>query len=325
MAAFKTLNAQDILISPLEVNKGFYFEGATELTSSNISIDRYLGTNADFLVDQSLTGETTSEYQVAVYNSIKQLYYSNYLSSSNGETSTVSTASFNTDNTITGIVYSPLYYNYLSSDLDAKRYFPTSSGDTIGIMSIPKNMFGDYIQPYSLQITTDSGSYYDDGEGRLKRITEDGDIFIGNVIYEHGIVVLTGGSRQDGLGSDGGYGVDEYGNDVYGGRTFDSNDILNFVTSSNITCSFSSSYLLYETQYKCTIGESEFNFTQNPSISQNDGAIYNFATQDYFAPYVTTIGLYNDRQELLAVGKLAQPFPTSKTTDTTILINVDRQ
>jgi len=34
--------------------------------------------------------------------------------------------------------------------------------------------------------------------------------------------------------------------------------------------------------------------------------------------------LYNDQQQLLAVGKLSQPLPLSPTTDTTILINIDR-
>ena len=50
-----------------------------------------------------------------------------------------------------------------------------------------------------------------------------------------------------------------------------------------------------------------------------------FATESYFDPYVTTVGLYNNDQELLAVGKMAQPLPTSRTTDTTILVNIDRQ
>jgi hypothetical protein len=36
------------------------------------------------------------------------------------------------------------------------------------------------------------------------------------------------------------------------------------------------------------------------------------------------IGLYNDNKELLAVAKLSQPLPVSPTTDTTILINIDR-
>jgi hypothetical protein len=34
--------------------------------------------------------------------------------------------------------------------------------------------------------------------------------------------------------------------------------------------------------------------------------------------------LYNEQQQLLAIGKLAQPLPLSPTTDTTILVNIDR-
>ena len=33
----------------------------------------------------------------------------------------------------------------------------------------------------------------------------------------------------------------------------------------------------------------------------------NFATHSFFAPYVTSIGLYNDFNELLAVAKLSRP------------------
>jgi len=103
------------------------------------------------------------------------------------------------------------------------------------------------------------------------------------------------------------------------------NFILAFITGSNVTCSFSSSYTLFETQYKCTIGADEFNYSMNPSlISGSEGQIYNFATGSYFAPYVTTVGLYDESYNLLAVAKLAKPLPTSRTTDTTILINFDK-
>jgi len=101
--------------------------------------------------------------------------------------------------------------------------------------------------------------------------------------------------------------------------------ILAFVTSSNVTCSFSSSYTLYETQYKCTIGADEFNYSNNPSIiSGSEGQLYDFATGSFFAPYVTTVGLYDGAYNLIAVAKLAKPLPTSRTTDTTILINFDK-
>ena len=42
MGAYKTLNSQDIIISPLEVTKGFSFEG-NALTASDVGIDRFLG------------------------------------------------------------------------------------------------------------------------------------------------------------------------------------------------------------------------------------------------------------------------------------------
>jgi hypothetical protein len=90
--------------------------------------------------------------------------------------------------------------------------------------------------------------------------------------------------------------------------------------------SFNSTYTIHETQYKCTIRESEFNFSLNPTLlsgSSND-ILYNWATGSYFSPYITTVGLYNDRQELLAIAKLSQPLPSSRTTDMNIIINIDR-
>ena len=301
MAAFKTLNAQDVIVSPLNLNKGFKFEGQTSLSGSNVNIGRYLGKNTNYLTDQTLTGPSNNrKAQSLVYNQTKQLYYSNYISGS-GETSTVSTASFNPDGTITGRVYSPLYQNFENTTLEAYRYFPTASNSTIGVLSIPQYMYGDYIQPESFNFITPSGSYEDDGEGRLIS----GSTYIGNIIYEHGIIVLTGGERT---------------------RNYWDEEISTFVSNLNVTCSFSSSYTIYETQYKCTLGESEYNFTQNPSvISGSNGTPWGFATSASFSPYVTTVGLYNDQRDLIAVGKLPQPLPTSKTTDTTILINVDRQ
>jgi hypothetical protein len=265
-------------------------------TGSDVGIDRYLGVNGDFLTNKSTTGQITSEYQVTVYNSIKQLYYTNYLSGSFGDVSNATVPSFNPDGTITppsgtSQTYNTLYYNFDETTLNPQKIFPTAS---IGVISIPSKLYGDYIKPNSFFYTCESGSYNDDGEGRLKS----GSNYVGNIIYEHGIVILT---------------VD------------DSDNILNFVTSSNAICSFSSSYELFETQYKCTIGADEFNYSLNPSlISGSEGQMYDFATGSYFSPYVTTVGLYDASYNLIAVGKLAKPLPTSRTTDTTILINFDK-
>jgi|TARA_B110000285_G_scaffold44144_1_gene49152 hypothetical protein len=352
MGAYKTLNSQDIIISPLEVTKGFSFTG-NALTASDVGVDRFLG--AKFQTS-SATGYITEFSQSSIYYSAQQLYYSNYISSSNGEVQKANIQKTNPDGTTQGKIDSNAFENFEQTDLNPEKYWPTSSytanvltsslygqaiygedvygapakfDPTIGVVSIPKSLFGDYILPSSINITTPSGSYYDDGEGRLIRTnTNDTTTVVGNIIYGQGMIVFTGGNRKEGIGELGDWGSAEYGAGLYGGRTIGNNDVENIVNTVDITVSFSSSFTIYETQYKCTISENDFNYSQNPSTisgSSNDGTVYSYITGSYFSPYVTTVGLYNNSNELVAIGKMAQPLPTSRTTDTTILVNIDRQ
>ena len=322
MAAFKQLLASDIIVTPFEVNKAFRFNGAAELTGSTVGIDRFLGENIEglFNLNEATTGQVTTEYKRLIYNSTKELYYSNYLSSSYGSPVSVpfEIPGYNiAGNVLVGSTSSAgRYENYLQSTVSYERYFPTSSSAVIGVVSIPSKLYGDKIQPGSFIITSESGSITDDANGNL--LTTVGDI-CGTIIYQHGLAIIT----YDGsLGSY--YGTASYGIDTYGGDEI--GFVTNFITSSNVTCSFSSSFTIFETQYKCTFNPSEFNFSLNPSLisGSTDGTVCNFATSSYFNPYVTTVGLYNEAQELIAVGKLAKPLPTNNTTDTTILINIDR-
>jgi hypothetical protein len=120
---------------------------------------------------------------------------------------------------------------------------------------------------------------------------------------------------------------------------------------SNI--SFKNKYTVYEKTIKCTIKDYEYNTSTNPTLrsgsnqylyltesewiestflpSSYTGSYYfnpnstlkSFVTSSDFTPYVSTIGLYNDSNQLLAVAKLAQPLPLSTKTDTTFIIKFD--
>lgn len=320
MSAFKKLLASDIIVSPFEVNKGFTFEGASILTAPDVGIDRYIGENLQgtFHMSEDTTGNITTEYKRLIYNSAKELYYSN----------TVNTASirsiFPGSDTAGDVFVGPpnsagRYENYLQTTLTVERLFPTGANAIVGVISIPSRLYGDRIQPGSFVFAAESGSVYDDGNGTLFFSLDDG--YAGNIIYQHGLVILT---KDNETVTGGLYGAGTYGTSTYAadGKPF----IENLMLSTNITCSFSSSYTLFETQYKCTIDTSEFNFSHNPSLisGSTDGTIYDFATGSYFNPYLTTVGLYNEAQDLIAVGKLAKPLPTNNTTDLTILINIDR-
>ena len=90
---------------------------------------------------------------------------------------------------------------------------------------------------------------------------------------------------------------------------------------------FQGSHLIYENEYQCTVDEFEFNDTLNISArkikSKNSQDMADFATGSLFKPYVTTIGLYNEENELLVVGKLGQPIRVSDETDTTFVVRWD--
>ena len=48
-----------------------------------------------------------------------------------------------------------------------------------------------------------------------------------------------------------------------------------------------------------------------------------FVTHSEFRPYVSEIGLYNDKNELLVVGKLAKPIKLSQDTTTSFVVRFD--
>ena len=303
MGPYKQFLASDITVTPFTVNKSFSFPYSQFATGSDgqlVGIDRFIGQNGSWdysnLSNNLTTGTLSTQYQVLVYNSIKQLYYSNFLTSSTGDNVSqpdVFIGSNPSGDVLIGNVNSPIYDNFLQSTLVPDRSWPTGS---IGVISIPSKIFGEYIQPYSFQymFTSESVTYTltDDGQGNLLS----GSSNIGNIIYTHGLAIVTNQLLSSGS-----------------------------VTTTNVTCSFSSSYTIYEAQYKCTIRENEFNATLNPSAQlSGSGQLANNVTGSYFSPYVSTVGLYDENQNLLAVGKLAQPLPTTATTDTTILVNIDR-
>ena len=326
MSVYKSFTTSDVIVTPFKVNKSFSFQGSGSLTSSNVGIDRYFGKNIPYVPGQDETGQIVSQSQALVYESVKQLYYSNYLFGADG--SPANLPQFNPDGTITveggSGSYQPMYDNYLPDTLAADRLFPTASNDRIGVISIPSNLFGEFVKPGTFELvytgSAKNGVITDDENGNLL----ENNAKVGDIVYQHGMIILTAfgtsitGSKY-GVGLNLGYGASQYGTDTF-------QELEDIITSNNITCSFESTMTINESQYKCTFNPNEYTYTQNPTAisgSSNSGIVYDFLTGSYFEPYITTIGLYNNANELMAVGKLAQPLQSSNVTDTTILVNLD--
>jgi hypothetical protein len=104
--------------------------------------------------------------------------------------------------------------------------------------------------------------------------------------------------------------------------------------------SFQNEMIIYEQNVICHVKDNEFNASYNPTLLQSNlfsgnnfysqslssplPELKDFATASFFEPYVTTIGLYNEQNDLLAVAKFAQPIPLSQNTDMTFVIRYDK-
>ena len=97
------------------------------------------------------------------------------------------------------------------------------------------------------------------------------------------------------------------------------------VEYQNFKISFKNEYLIMERNVNCRIKDYEMNYSYNPTLLTSDSKenmVY-FASGSSFTPYASTIGFYNDFNDLLAVAKFGQPLPMSSDTDTNIIIRMD--
>lgn len=97
--------------------------------------------------------------------------------------------------------------------------------------------------------------------------------------------------------------------------------------SDGYELSYDSQVTIYEHEWRCEARETEFNVTINGSLMEPEtldtGKVIGVATHSLFAPYVTTIGLYDDNYSLLAIGKLARPIKSSVETPMTFVLRMD--
>jgi len=78
------------------------------------------------------------------------------------------------------------------------------------------------------------------------------------------------------------------------------------------------------THYFVRVKNGEYNFSNNPSFTT--GSVGEFAQATFIGDpktYITTVGMYNDNQELLAVAKLSKPIQKSFQNEALIKVKLD--
>jgi hypothetical protein len=97
------------------------------------------------------------------------------------------------------------------------------------------------------------------------------------------------------------------------------------IAYSPFTMSLQAQTTIYQNEVRCRVNENDFNYTQNNSatISGSNGQYIDAITGSDFHPYTTTVGIYNDQNDLLVIGKLSTPYPIPSNTDITFVIKWD--
>ena len=222
----------------------------------------------------------------------------------------VDTDDTNSDGTSKRTLYdsikSQFYLNPATSSIltevgKRKSYASTDErviGDTIGVISIPQQKYGEGLKIGSVELQYGAITVTDDSNSNL---IDSASNHKGNVYYDRGLIVLT-------------------------------KDIVEDTTIESFELSYRSTMTIYENEVFLSVNENEFNISQNPSAYDGTNKIklktiqstieptkfggfgeYDYSssvdtTGSYLAPFVTTIGLYDNELNMVAVCKLPKPI-----------------
>jgi len=345
MSAFKKLKSTDAFVTTYVAKKDWAVTGSN-LNNYGITV---LEAFTSSVVNESVDNDRNYSPGVSIdfngnqlrkltYRSINQLYYSNY-NNTNGSiiepsfyTQALSGSSVTTNSTSSGKLFDNYEQSSLSfiEDLSNNQSGSRTLGNRALVYSLPRDIIGTHIEPGTFKIiprfntsiirepyvtdeyvevgyieaVADIGTdgylggleaIVDDGEGNLKLI-ETNHSFIGNIIYSHGIIILT---------------------DVDVATYYINDPRLDVIR-------WKSNQPIYTYNYHVKVSDYEFNHTLNPTaLTGSNNRLKNNVTGSAFQPYITSVGLYNDANELIAIGKLSQPLQKPADTELTIQVKLD--
>jgi predicted RNA-binding protein len=267
----KEISKSDIITRPIKVYK--------EWTLDENDIFPIFGENPNnTFIDVDSDAKSQGFNKKVIYESIKAQFYTNPATAS-------------------ALFEVGLRKSYASTD---ERVLENE----MAIISIPQRYYGEGIKVGTviLEDETLSRTYTDDGYSNL---LDSGSNIKGNIFYDRGLVVVT-------------------------------KDVVSGSVLNQFTLNYRSTKTIYENEIFISVLENEFNVSQNPSAVDFNGSDYGkiklhtvtssldptktggFAdyeysssldrTGSYLAPYITTIGLYDDELNMVAVAKLPQPI-----------------
>ena len=153
---------------------------------------------------------------------------------------------------------------------------------------------------------------------------------LGVLFYQAGVAILTASIFSQATGS----GLFNSGS-IVSGSAADALSLNQSLVSASISGScdairhriynlqFNNTTEINSTIYFCRAPHNKFNYSSNPTYTSGSKIRVKNVASDNPVTYVTTVGLYNTANELLAVAKLSEPLRKDPTNELTIRVRLD--
>lgn len=297
-SSYKYLTANDKVVSSVDLTETKSLDVGS--TGEIASLIRPLNNTSSlfYVYGTSSAGAADTEYLAVSYGSGSSTETSGY----GGAAARIykqyahTLLGYNADNTL------KTFSGSITASLDSNLAF----------LAIPRSQIKDKIEEKTFSITmngniaTDqSSSLYSVQTGNCRLLTS-GSQVTGAVFYEAGIVVLNSSSLT---------GINAATSML---------SASNKITGSFTSMAYQAATELNSTVYFCRAYNNEFNYSSNPTyLSASQIIVKHGDPMEEPSSYITTVGLYDDTNQLLAVAKLSEPIKKTASTELIVRARLD--
>ena len=344
--SFKRLDPEDISISAESIVSPAWSSDAIELTDTGGAVGFYLNSN------QVASNTGNFYYQVyhkAYSDPTARIQFAIAYGNKNGE-GAVPYDTNEPGKSATSTIYGQ-YRNLVFGDEETDFTFAGQTSDDIYVISINRARYKEKLFPGTFNLTLDSGS-----GGPVLHLTDNSNDITTVSYVDAGRVydIISGSNGTKYVGSENGYNaaggsygkfLPDVGVIILNGAALNAssgNGGLNIGTETGVVSGLpSNNQKLFDVikegnsfklQSEETISSnfvfvrvrnSEFNYSTNPSNITSSGELRHDVMINSPQAYITTVGLYNDNNDLLGVAKLSRPLLKDFTKEALIRIKLD--
>ena len=327
--AFNRLAPEDFVISSDSITATLWSEGAVSLTKFYTSSTQEAGSSGDFYLNvfQTASNDNSAAVQFAI------AYGNRYASGSAFYNNGVTTAS------PTRTTYGQ-YRNLILGDENAQFVFGTATSSDFWVINIDRTRYKESLLPGSLTLKLSASGFLnltDDSQTSTTTIFNDA-----GRVYQliSGAAGVTATGYTASISGSYGWFLPDIGTILLNplalsgsiklspSRSVNS-DGLNYqklfaAISGGASFQINSQETISSDYIFIRAKNAEFNYSENPSfISGSKGEIVFNQFINNPQTFLTTIGLYNDNMELLAVAKMSRPLLKDFTKEALVRVKLD--